>query len=168
MTRNVNILKNIEDASIPDEWMTADLTHPDTNVDYHIRGEMFVCPYTNKTVEQFKANPQYNGLVAHIVLTYTIGSSEEIGRVCFYYNPLEEKYLDVETFEGLQDRNTAEVFLAMDGKRRGIMKSHRVLREAQPLRYIPKLADAIRDPERKMALHEALLFFTTMFLQKIF
>ena len=161
MTRYSNQLSNIESASIPEEWMTADLTHPDTNVDYHVRGEMFVCPYTDKTVEAFKANPQYNGLVAHIFLTYTVGSSEAIHRVSFYYNPLEERFLDEETFEDLQDKNTREVFLAMEGKQRGAKKARRVLHEAGPLCYIPKIADVVQGPE-------ALAVFAKMFLQKVF
>jgi len=161
MTRYADQLKNIEDASIPEEWMTADLMHPDTNVEYHVRGEMFVCPYTDKTVEGFKADPQFKGLVAHICLSYTVGSSDKIRRTSFYYNPLEEQFLDEATFEDLQDGNTEEVFLAMDGKRPGIMKGRRVLHEAGPLRYIPNVEDVVQGPE-------ALSAFSKMFLERVF
>lgn len=161
MTRYTDQLKSIEPASIPDEWMSADLTHPDTNVDYHVRGEMFVCPYTDKTVEGFKADPQYKGLVAHICLSYTVGSSDTVRRATFYYNPLEERFLDEDTFEDLQDGNTGEVFLAMNGKTPDTMKGRRVLYEAQPLRYIPKIADVVQGPE-------AVVVFAGMFLDKIF
>lgn len=157
MTRNVNLLKTIEDASIPDEWMSAELIHE--NVLYCVRGEMFICPYTDRSVECFKANPQYNGLVAQFLLTYTIGSSEEVHSVSFYYNPLEEGFLDTATFEDLQDRMTKEVFLAMDGKKRGTMKSRRVLHEAKPLCYVSKMTDVVQNP--------ILCVFAKMFLKRV-
>lgn len=133
--------------------MVADLTCSDTNMVYHLRGEMFVCPYTDKTIDHFKVNPQYNGLVAHILLTYSIGSSEKVQHVSFYYNPLEEKFLDEDSFEVLHDEHTSEVFLTM--------KSRRVLSEKKPLCYIPNVADVIQGPD-------ALAFFADLFLRKIF
>ena len=161
MTRNVNILKNIEPASIPDEWMTAEVIHPDTNLLYQVRGEMFVCPYTDRSVECFKANPQYNGLVAQILLSYQVGSSEETHHASFYYNPLEERFLRNTTFEDLHDQHTEEVFLAMDGKKRGTMKSRRVLQEAKPLYYVSDIEDAVVNTP------DAVIHFAKIFMKRI-
>jgi hypothetical protein len=143
-----------------DERMTADLTHPVTNVEYHMTGEMYMCPYTTKCAEVFSQHPKYDSIVAQIRISYTKEGSNETGKVVFYYQPLEGTFLKKTAFTPLCDQQGCEVYLAMNDLHGDQMKMRAVVRPTQPLRGLA----TIEEP----GTPEAVTVFAKMFLQSMF
>jgi hypothetical protein len=111
---------------------------------YQVKGTARVCAYTDKCASAFRQHPQYNGLVVLFTFEYSHEGSDHWKSASFYYEPLQEKFLDSDAFEGLCTH-----------------RGQFILRECEDLRYIPKLEDVCFAPE-------GVVSFARLFLTKYF
>jgi hypothetical protein len=161
-TKTAATLKNIQPYGC-DERMTADLTHPAMNEEYHMTGEMYICPYTTKSAEVFSQHPKYDSIVAQIRISYTVERSDETGQAVFYYQPLKGAFLKKDTFTSLRDQGGCQMYLAMNDLHSDQMKLRMVLRPAKMLCGQANAED-VMDP----AMPHAAAVFAKMFLQSMF
>lgn len=153
--------------------MTAVLTDPETDQEYHMLGEMYVCPYTTKSAEVFSEHPKYDGLVTLFQLSFTTSASK--GCVSFCYLPLEERFLPKNAIRCLYDEHGNDVLLPMNDLREDALKMRLVMRPAQPFQGVETVEEIIRrDPmvvaglQKNQDTVDAVCSFAKTFLHSIF